>query len=91
MSSIDEDAKLIGVNEKLWKDFKKMYVQDDLDGFAQAEAEAREAKIDEETRIRHKQAMAQKWFRYYRACKDPQKKMSLIDQYNKIAQQRQRQ
>ena len=90
MNSIDEDAKLIGFNEKTWKAFKKMYVQNDLDGFAQAEAEAREAKIDKEASLRHKQAMAQRWFGYYKKCSDQKKKMALVDQYNRIAQMNQR-
>lgn len=91
--AIEEDVRLVGINKKVWSEFRHMterYEQPDLDGFAQAEAEAREAGIDKETKIRYKQAMAQKWFKYYRACKDPKKKIALIDQYNKIAQQRQR-
>lgn len=84
---IDRDAiEVLGINPKIWKEYRRMtgekYVQDDLPYFQQQD--------DKEAFERHKQAMAQKWFKYYRACKDPQKKMSLIDQYNKIAQMKQR-
>ncbi len=87
MNSIDEDAiEVLGINPKIWKEYRRMtgdkYVQDDLPYFQQQD--------DKEAFERHKQAMAQKWFKYYRACKDPQKKMSLIDQYNRIAQMKQR-
>lgn len=84
---IDRDAiEILGINPKIWKEYRRMtgdkYVQDDLPYFQQQD--------DKEAFERHKQAMAQKWFKYYRACKDPQKKMSLIDQYNRIAQMKQR-
>lgn len=84
---IDRDAiEVLGINPKIWKEYRRMtgdkYVQDDLPYFQQQD--------DKEAFERHKQAMAQKWFKYYRACKDPKKKMSLIDQYNKIAQMNQR-
>lgn len=36
--------------------------------------------------IRHKQAMAMRWFGYYRKCKDQKKRLKLIDQYNFLAQ-----
>ena len=90
---IEKDVQIVGINKKVWSEFRKMtekYEQPDLDGFAQAEAEANQAVIDRETFIRHKEAMAKRWFGYYRKCKDQQKKMSLIDQYNKIAQMKQR-
>lgn len=94
MNSVDEDAiEVLGINPKTWKEFRKMtnpkYVQDDLPGFLDAEAEARESSIDRDTFIRRKQALAQRWFGYYKKCKT-QKKLRLIDQYNKIATMRQR-
>ena len=92
MNSIDDDAKLIGIDTKIWKEFRGMtdekYVQDDLPGMLEAETEARESKIDHEAFLRRKQALAHRWFGYYRKCKDQKKKMLLIDQYNRIAKVR---
>lgn len=69
---------------------KQKYEQDDLPGFLDAEAKARESDIAKEAFFRHKQAMALRWFKYYRLCKDPRKKMNLAQQYNAIATMRQR-
>ena len=56
----------------------------------QAEFESITNPIDDrEAFIRHKQAMAERWFGYYKKC-ETQKKLRLIDQYNKIATMRQR-
>lgn len=90
MNSIDEDARLIGIDEKVWRDFKNMTEQQYLPGFLEAESEARESSIDEETFIRRKQALAKRWFGYYRKCQDQKKKASIIEQYNMIAIQKQR-
>lgn len=84
---IDKDAiDILGINPKVWKEFRRMtdkkYIQDDLPYFQQQD--------DREAFERHKQAMAQRWFGFYRKCKDQKKKIALLDQYNKIAQQRQR-
>ena len=50
----------------------------------QGELEGIVAPIDEhEAFVRHRQAIAQRWFGYYKKCKS--KRMSIIDQYNKIA------
>ena len=79
MSKIDEDAKMLGIDQKIWKEFREMtdpkYVQDDLPYFQQQD--------EKEAFERHKQAMAQRWFGYYRKCKS--KRNAIIDQYNKIA------
>lgn len=56
------------------------YVQDDLPYFQQQD--------DREAFLRHKRAMAQRWFGYYKKCKS--KRNTIIDQYNKIATMRQR-
>lgn len=56
-----------------------------LDNFLSAEAEARESVIDHDARFRHKKAVALRWFKYYRACKDEKKKVELLRQYNRIA------
>lgn len=55
----------------------------------QAEFESVTNPIDDrEAFIRHKQEMARRWFGYYKKCKDQQKKLKLIDQYNYLAKQR---
>lgn len=86
MNSIDDDARLLGIDNDLWKEFKKSpkYVEqpefpeivDDID--------------DKEAFIRHKKALAKRWFGYYRKCKYHDKKIKLVDQYNFLAQSRQR-
>ena len=81
---IDRDAiEVLGINPKIWKEYRRMtgekYVQDDLPYFQEQD--------DKEAFERHKQAMAQRWFGYYKKC-NTQKKLRLIDQYNKIATMR---
>ena len=66
------------------------YEQDDLPNFLDVEAQARESNIDHETYIRRKQALAMRWFKYYKMCKDPKKKLQLAQQYNLVASMRQR-
>lgn len=93
MNSIDDDAKLIGIDEKVWQEFKKQtghVEQPYLPGFLEAEAEARESAIDRETFKRRKDALAHRWFGYYRKCKSQEKKFKLIDQYNWLATSRER-
>ena len=77
---------------KRWRDImaQQKYEQDYLDGFLDAEAEARESNIDREAFFRHKQAVALRWFKYYKLCKDPQRKAALVRQYNLAATMRQR-
>lgn len=65
-------------------------IQDNLPNFEKAEAEAREKSIDKETFIRRKQALVKRWFGYYCKCKDQQKRLKLINQYNFIATMKQR-
>lgn len=60
------------------------YIQDDLPGFLDAEAKARESDIDIETYKRHKQALAMRWYRYYQKATKKSKE-KLLRQYNKIA------
>lgn len=83
MRSIDDDAKLIGINPKTWKEFRGMtdekYVQDDLPYFQQQD--------DREAFERRKLALVNRWFGYYKKC-NTQKKSRLIDQYNRIATMR---
>lgn len=66
------------------------YEQDDLPNFLDVEAQARESNIDKETFFRHKKAVALRWFKYYKLCKDPKKKLQLAQQYNLVATMRQR-
>ena len=57
----------------------------------QGELEGIVAPIDDyEAFLRHKREMANRWFGYYKACKDKKKKSFIIDQYNKIALMKQR-
>lgn len=86
MQSIDDDAKLIGINEETWKKFKESKpIQEQLEFSAIVDP-----IDDREAFIRRKQALAKRWFGYYRKCKDPQKKLKLIDQYNLVATMQQR-
>ena len=91
MNSIDDDARLIGIDEKVWREFRQMTEnkeQDYLPGFLEAEAEARESSVDKEAVFRHRRAVALRWFGYYKNCKDVNKRKALIDQYNKLAKMR---
>lgn len=106
MNSIDEDAELIGIDKKVWMEFRGMtswkeergkqyrekplerevppkrlqphprFIQDDLPYFQQQD--------DKEAFERRKMALAQRWFGYYKKC-NTQKKMRLVDQFNRIA------
>lgn len=67
---------------------KNKMIQDYLPNFLKAEAEVRESSIDREAFIRRKQALAKRWFGYYKKCKS--KRNTIIDQYNKIAMMKQR-
>lgn len=72
MNSIDEDAiDVLGINPKVWRKYRGMtdpkYVQDDLPGFLQAEAEARESDID----VWQTTTRLAKFFCNMDKCKDP--------------------
>lgn len=77
---------------KRWRDImaQMKYEQDDLPGYLDAEAQARESDISEEAKQRHQKALAMRWFKYYKMCKDPKKKDELVRQYNLVATMRQR-
>lgn len=109
MNSIDEDAELLGIDPKLWREFKEMhtswkderttqYRERELPTIRelplerelppprmeQAEFESIVNPIDDrEAFIRRKQALARRWFGYYKKCKG--NRNAIIDQYNKIA------
>lgn len=105
---IDRDAELIGIDPKVWKEFRMRnwkeergtqyrekpldrelppkrlqphprFVQDDLPYFQQQD--------DREAFERRKMALAQRWFGYYKKC-NTQKKLRLVDQFNRIATMR---
>jgi len=86
MQTIDDDAKILGINEDTWRRFKTNSQKAE-----QTEFESITNPIDDrEAFIRHKQAMARRWFEYYKRCQDQKKKFRLIDQYNALAQTRER-
>ena len=66
------------------------YVQDYLPGFFDAEAKVREADIEAETFKRRQQALAIRWFGYYKLAQKRKRQEELIKQYNRIATMRQR-
>ena len=61
------------------------YEQDDLPGFLDAEAQARESDIPPEASFEHKRRMAIRWFRYYKKQKDSNQAIIIRHQYNRIA------
>lgn len=72
MNSIDEDAiDVLGINPKVWRKYRGMtdpkYIQDDLPGFLEAEAEARESGIDKWETV----SRLSKFFCNMDKCKDP--------------------
>jgi hypothetical protein len=92
MNTIDDDAKELGINQEIWKEFKeKKTYQDDLPHFLEVEARAREESIDAEAHERRRAALFRRWFGYYRKCKDQNKKIDIIKQYNAVCMMRARQ
>lgn len=85
MNSIDEDARIIGINPELWEEFKRSTKTEQL------EFESIVVPIDDkEAEERHRASMAKRWFGFYKKCTDQQKKLKLIDQYNSLAKQKER-
>jgi len=85
MNDIDEDARLCGIDPKVWEDFKKTFK------YEQMEFESIVGPIDErEAEERHRLSQAKRWFGYYRKCTDQNKKLALIDQYNSLAKPKER-
>ena len=87
------------MNKEIWDKFKEMYCPKEVsDGkptaptLTQEEFESIVGPIDDrEAEQRHRASMAKRWFfGYYRKCKDPEKKLRLIDQYNRLAKPRER-
>ena len=77
---------------KRWRDImeKVKYEQDDLPGYLDAEAKARESDIPEEAIKRRQNALAMRWFGYYKKSNDPNKRFDIMRQYNAIASMRSR-
>ena len=67
------------------------YEQDDLPGFLDAEAKARESDISYEAWFDHKRRMAMRWFGYYRKAKTVERACEIGRQYNRIASMCERQ
>lgn len=72
---------------KRWRDImaQQKYEQDYLDGFLDAEAQARESDIPPEASFEHKRRMAMRWFGYYRKAKTVEQACKIGKQYNMIA------
>ena len=75
---------------KRWRDImaQQKYEQDDLPGYLDAEAKARESDIPDEAIQRRRKALAMRWFGYYKKSNDPNKRLDIIRQYNAIASMR---
>lgn len=71
MNSLDDDVKLIGINQETWEKFKEHYVQDDLPNFLKAEAEARESGITKIQKQDHLAKWGIKFEKYASFSKDP--------------------
>ena len=67
---------------------QQKYEQDDLPGYLDAEANARESDIPDEAIQRRRKALAMRWFGYYKKSNDPNKRLDIIRQYNAIASMR---
>lgn len=78
MNSIEEDVKLIGLNQETWKKFKEHYVQDDLPNFLKAEAEARESGISKIQKQDHLAKWGIKFEKYANFSKDPEFKKRMF-------------
>ena len=78
MSSIDDDAKLVGINDETWKQFKETFRVEQ-----QEFEEITGPDDDREAKKRHLESIRNRWFGYYRKCKGDRN--AIIDQYNKIA------
>ena len=82
---IDRDAELIGFDPKVWKEFKEMYVQDDLPNMLKAEAEVRESSISQETKEDFNNRLSLRWIKYNELEKNADKQHKLLRQYMMIS------
>lgn len=71
---------------KRWRDImaQMKYEQDDLPGYLDAEAKARESDISYDAWLDHKKRMAMRWFGYYRKAKTVDRACEIGKQYNRI-------
>lgn len=97
MSNLSELIQLYGLDNlpdnlrkerelQRWREImaQMRYEQDDLPGYLDAEAKARESNIDKQTYIEHKRRLAMRWFAYYKKA-TKESKQPLLQQYNRIA------
>lgn len=78
MNSIDEDAKMLGIDQQIWREFREMNKTEQL------EFEEITGPVDDcEAKKRHLESIRNRWFGYYRKYKGD--RTNIIDQYNKIA------
>ena len=83
---IDRDAiEILGINPKVWKEYRGMYVQDDLPNILKAEAEARESSISQETKEDFNNRLSLRWIRYNQLAKNADKQLKLFRQYRMVA------
>lgn len=103
MSNLGELIQLYGLDNlpdnlrkerelQRWREImeQQRYEQDDLPGYLDAEAKARESDIPEEAIQRRRKALAMRWFGYYKKSNDQNKRFDIMRQYNAIASMRSR-
>ena len=76
---LDRDAiEVLGINPKIWKEYRKMYTQDGLPNFLKAEAEARESDISKIQKQTHLAKWGLKFEKYASFSKDPKFKRRMF-------------
>lgn len=69
---IDKDAiEVLGINPKIWKEYRRMYTQDDLPNMLKAEAEAKESGITKVQTQTHLAKWGLRFEKYAGFSKDP--------------------
>ena len=86
MDELDRDAKLIGIDPKVWKQFRETYEQPYLPGFLKAEAEAREADIPQEAKEDFNNRLSLRWIKYNQLAKTKEAQLPLCRQYKMLTQ-----
>ena len=83
---IEEDVQLVGINKKVWRDFRKMtekIEQPDLDGFLEAETEAKQADIPVVETQKHLAKWGLRFEKYASFSKDPIFKRRMLESRGK--------
>ena len=90
MDELDDDAELLGIDHKVWAEFRGMVKKEtpieptQPPKMVQGEFESITGPVDDkEAKKRHLKAVRDRWFAYYRKCKGDKSK--IIDQFNRIA------